>query len=218
MELDLQHWSHALKIRLILLSLSFPCTLYFIFIFIPYKATLCGIHAAKSLMPSDRVMGSRNGLSLWFDSIMNFNMLHNQSPLLWSKAIYIVSEISANGASRSHTHTHLSLSLWIFLAISQQGGNYASSHKLKNYICLKWRLFIRKAYHNLSNGERARQSAFSIDPFKLKKMLKLNSQGDFIFRLTFPAKIVRHVAAPRHATYRFLIEAPNSDMVEQGST
>jgi hypothetical protein len=216
MELDLQHWSHALKIRLILLSLSFPCILYFFFFFIPYKATLCGIHAAKSLVPSDRVMGSRKGLSLWFDSIMNFNMLHNQSPLLWSKAILSQKFLLMGLAVL--THTHISLSLWIFLATSQQGGNYASSHKLKNYICLKWRLLIRKAYYNLSNGERACQSAFSIDPFKLKKMLKLNSQGDFIFRLTFPAKIVRHVAAPRHATYRFLIEAPNSDMVEQGST
>ncbi|KAJ6876607.1 hypothetical protein NC651_029566 [Populus alba x Populus x berolinensis] len=42
-----------------------------------------------------------------------------------------------------------------------------------------------------------------------------NRQGDFIFRLPFTAKMVTHVAAPRHATYRFLMEEPNSDMVEQ---
>ena len=109
MELDLQHWSHALKIRLILLSLSYPCILYFFFL-IPYKATLCGIHAAKSLMPSDRVMGSRKGLSLWFDSIMNFNMLHNQSPLLWSKAILSQKFLLMGLAVLTHTHISLSLS------------------------------------------------------------------------------------------------------------
>jgi hypothetical protein len=99
---------------LILLSLSFPCILYFYFFLIPYKATLCGIHAAKSLVPSDRVMGSRKGLSLWFDSIMNFNMLHNQSPLLWSKAILSQKFLLMGLAVLTHTHISLSLSLNIF--------------------------------------------------------------------------------------------------------